>query len=161
MDAVRCLVETLERAYRRKSWHGTGLRGSLRLLYPEARLWRPGPGRPSAWELLVHAAYWKYIVLKALEPAAGHAFGERGSNFFPREDGLSEADWKEDLARLDALHLKVLQAAGRLRPADLDRPAPGRKDSAFTLLAGLAAHDLHHAGQVQLIRRLWEAAPEG
>jgi hypothetical protein len=159
VDAVQALVETLERAYRRKSWHGTGLRGSLRLVRPEARAWRPGPDRPNAWELMVHASYWKYIVLKALEPAAGHAFGEKGSNFFLREEGLSDADWGADLARLDALHLQVLQAAVRLRPADLDRPAPGRKESAFTLLAGLAAHDLHHAGQVQLIRRLWEGGP--
>lgn len=155
MDAVRCLIETLERAYRAKSWHGTGLRGSLRRVPVEARLWRPGPERPNAWELMVHAAYWKYIVLKALEPEAGHAFGERGSNFFLREEGLGEADWKEDLARLDGFHLRVLGAAARLRPADLDQPARGRAESAFTLLAGLAAHDLHHAGQVQLIRKLW------
>lgn len=154
MDAIRALVETLERAYRKKSWHGTGLRGSLRLLEPEARTWRPGPGRANAWELLVHAAYWKYIVLKALEPKAGHAFGERGSNFFPREAGLSDMDWRADLGRLDRFHHALVLAAGRLRPRDLDRPALGRKESAFTLLAGVAAHDLHHAGQVQLIRRL-------
>ena len=158
MDAIRALVETLERAYRKKSWHGTGLRGSLRLLEPEARTWRPGPDRPNAWELMVHAAYWKYIVLKALEPEAGHAFGEKGSNFFIREPGLSDTVWKGDFARLDALHGKVLLAAANLRPADLDRPAPGRKENTFTLLAGLAAHDLHHAGQVQLIRRLWEGS---
>ncbi len=155
MDAVQCLVETLERAYRRKSWHGTGLRGSLRLLKPEARLWRPGSGRPNAWELMVHASYWKFIVLKALEPESGHAFGEKGSNFFRREPPRSDTDWKGDFVRLDALHLKVLQAAGRLHPRELELPTPGRKESAFTLLAGLAAHDLHHAGQVQLIRRLW------
>lgn len=154
MEAVEVLIETLERAYRKKSWHGTNLRGTLRALPPEARLWRPGPERPNPWELATHAAYWKYIALKALEPEAGHAFGERGSNFFLREGPLGEADWKADLLRLDAFHIQLIAAAGRLRPQDLNLPAPGRRDTAFTLLAGVAAHDLHHAGQIQLIRRL-------
>jgi uncharacterized damage-inducible protein DinB len=154
MNAVDVLIETLERAYRRKSWHGTGLRGTLRLLPPAARLWRPGPERPNAWELLVHASYWKYIALKALEPEAGHAFGERGSNFFLREPPLGEAEWKADLARLDAFHADLIRAAARLRPQALDQPSPGRRDTPLSLLAGIAAHDLHHAGQIQLIRRL-------
>jgi uncharacterized damage-inducible protein DinB len=154
MEAVEVLIQTLECAYRRKSWHGTNLRGTLSRLPPEARLWRPGPERPNPWELMIHAAYWKYIVLKALEPEAGHAFGERGSNFFLREAPLSEADWKEDLRRLDAFHRALVGATGRLRPRELSLPAPGRRETAFALLAGVAAHDLHHAGQIQLIRRL-------
>ena len=152
--AIASLLAQLDEAFDRRSWHGTNLRGTLSRLPPEARLWRPGPERPNPWELMIHAAYWKYIVLKALEPEAGHAFGERGSNFFLREAPLSEADWREDLRRLDAFHRALVGATSRLRPRELSLPAPGRRETAFALLAGVAAHDLHHAGQIQLIRRL-------
>jgi hypothetical protein len=41
-----------------------------------------------------------------------------------------------------------------LTPADLRRRPAGRTVSTFALLSGIAAHDLYHAGQIQLLKRL-------
>ena len=43
--AVESLLEQLDEAYDRQSWHGTNLRGSLRGLTVDQALWRPAPGR--------------------------------------------------------------------------------------------------------------------
>jgi hypothetical protein len=42
---VQQLLEILARAYDRRSWHGTNLRGSIRGLDPDGAARRPTPGR--------------------------------------------------------------------------------------------------------------------
>ena len=41
-----------------------------------------------------------------------------------------------------------------LRPSELDVIPAGSKTSNLALIAGVAAHDLYHAGQIQLLKRL-------
>ena len=65
------LLVLLDTAYNQTSWqHGPNLRGSLRGVSLDAAAWRPRPGAHNAWELLVHAAYWKYVVWRRLTGAA-------------------------------------------------------------------------------------------
>ncbi|HEY6050809.1 MAG TPA: DinB family protein, partial [Thermoanaerobaculia bacterium] len=63
---IALLLSIVDEAYDRSAWHGPNLKGSLRRLTEEEAAWRPGPGRHSAWELAVHAAYWKYAVRRRL-----------------------------------------------------------------------------------------------
>jgi hypothetical protein len=53
---VDLLLLALDQAYGRKSWHGTNLKGALRGMTLEAASRRPGRGRPSIHELVVHLA---------------------------------------------------------------------------------------------------------
>ena len=150
---LESLLAGLDEAFQRRAWHGTNLLGSLRGVTPAEAAWRPGPGRHNVWELLVHAAYWKYAVTRRFTGEKQGSFPLRGSNWFVRNGG-SAADLREDLHLLKASHRHLLDAARRLRPADLGRrPGNGRFTSA-ELLRGAAAHDLYHAGQIQLLKRL-------
>jgi hypothetical protein len=75
-----------------------------------------------------------------------------GSNFFARPVEQSEAAWKRDIAILVAEHKTLQQAVARL---SLDSHQPGSKWRAtLYLIRGAAAHDLYHAGQIRLLRRL-------
>lgn len=150
---VALILQALDQAYDRKSWHGPNLKGALRGLTAEAAARRPGPGRPSIQELVVHLAYWKYAVLRQLVDLPRGAFPQKGSNWFPRE-GADAARWKADLALLDRLHRDLRAAAAALDPGDLDRPTAKAAHRIRDLLLGAAAHDLHHGGQIQLIKRL-------
>src|SRR3712207_2441682 len=60
------LLAVVDRAYDRRSWHGTNLRGSIRGLSAADAAWRPARGRHNVWEIVVHAAYWKYAVTRRL-----------------------------------------------------------------------------------------------
>jgi hypothetical protein len=46
------------------------------------------------------------------------------------------------------------ESISSLSPAALRRTPPGKKVSNFAVLSGIAAHDLYHAGQIQLLKRL-------
>jgi hypothetical protein len=152
-STVDVLLAGCDRAYDRKSWHGTNLRGALRGLTAREAAWRPGRGRHNVWEIAVHAAYWKYVVIRSLTGGRRGSFAVAGSNWFEREGG-SEAEWKGDLALLDATHRCLRDAIAGVDPAALERRLPGRKATRLELVTGAAAHDLYHAGQIQLIKRL-------
>lgn len=62
MTTTETLLALLDEAYDHRSWHGTNLRGALRGLPSAVAAWRPEPMRHNIWELVVHAAYWKYAV---------------------------------------------------------------------------------------------------
>ncbi|MGH7646115.1 MAG: DinB family protein, partial [Gemmatimonadales bacterium] len=63
---IRLLLEVLDQAFDRRAWHGTALWGAIRGLTPAQALWRPRPGRHNNWEVVLHTAYWKYIVRRRL-----------------------------------------------------------------------------------------------
>jgi hypothetical protein len=142
-------------AYDRKAWHGTNLRGALRGLGAAGAAWRPAPGRHNAWELAVHAAYWKYAVRRLLTGEKRGSFPLEGSNWFSRPEGAAaDRAFKADLALLAREHRLLVEAVTRVRPRELEERPPGSVYSRGRLIQGAAAHDLYHAGQIQLLKRL-------
>lgn len=152
---VTLLLRTIDQAFDTKSWHGTTLRGSLRGVTAEEAVWRPAPDRHSIWELAVHAAYWKYSVTRRLVGAERGSFPLKGSNWFPRPDGEGgEKAWKADLDLLGRMHRELRHAVAGFPEEDLDRVPPGSKFPFSELITGVAFHDIYHAGQIQLLKRL-------
>jgi hypothetical protein len=156
--AIDLLLRQLDQAYDATSWHGTNLRGSLRGLSLDELGFRPRPERHNAWELALHCAYWKYTVRRRLTGEKRGSFPLAGSNFFPRPDGAaSERDWRRDLALLDETHTSLRAAVAALPEKRLAAAAPGSRVSNLDAILGIAAHDLYHAGQIQLLKRLARA----
>ena len=153
---VSVLLLDLDQSYDHKSWHGPVLRGSLRGVSAEQAAWRPAPDRHNIWELAVHAAYWKYSVLRRLRRSDEIRFPLKGSNWFPRLEGSpSERAWKEDLQILGAVHRDLRQAVAALSDKELERIPEGSKTRLIDLVSGVARHDIYHAGQIQLLKRLY------
>jgi len=151
---VEQLLAIIDQAYDHHSWHGTNLRGSIRRVSPVQAAWRPAPGRHNIWELVVHAAYWKCAALRRLTGAARGSFPLKGSNWFERPEAADEAAWREDIALLDQTHRRLRQAVANFPAAELGGKAKGGTVTNFALVSGVAAHDLYHAGQIQLLKRL-------
>jgi hypothetical protein len=142
---VRLLLAILDQAYDHPSWHGTNLRGSIRRVSPGQAAWRSSPARHNIWELVVHAAYWKYAAWRRLTGVSRGSFPLKGSNWFPRPEETTDRAWRSDKALLDQMHVAL---------RDLRSKPRGSTVSIVALLAGVAAHDLYHAGQIQLLKRL-------
>jgi hypothetical protein len=147
----------MDAAYDKRSWHGTNLRGSIRGLTPERAAWRPQTGRHNIWELIVHAAYWKYIGLRRLTSGARGSFPLKGSNWFARPQEPSARALKADVTLLEQMHRALRDAVAALSADDLALTPSGSSVGNFALLSGVAAHDLYHAGQIQMLKRLSES----
>ena len=79
------------------------------------------------------------------------SFSLEGSNWFRRPEGAPvEADWKADLALLGAEHGALVAAVTERLPG----LAGAARAKPLHLVRGVAAHDLYHAGQVQVLKRL-------
>lgn len=160
-DVRRLVLALLDQGFNKTSWHGPNLSGALRGVSPEAAVWRPAAGRHNIAEQALHAAYWKYTVRRRLTGEQRGSFPLKGSNWFPVDGRLSEGQWREHLALLEEQHRRLRAAAEELDEKKLLLPAPGgrggtSKVSAWALLSGIAAHDVYHAGQIQLLRRMQE-----
>ena len=151
---VTTLLEMVDQAFDHSAWHGVNLKGAVRGVSATQAAWRPGKNRHNIWELVVHAAYWKYTVRRRLLGEKRGSFDLKGSNWFvrPEPGAATEKDWKQDVALLHATHVSLRDAIVHLTSADLKK-RHGRR-STRALVVGVAAHDLYHTGQIQLIKRL-------
>jgi hypothetical protein len=157
---LEVLLSVIDQAFDKKSWHGTNLRGSLRGVTCAEASWRPSPERHNIWEFTLHAAYWKYVVRRRLQDEPRGSFPREGSNWLPRPNGRTAADWKRDVRFLVDTHRSMREAIAGLRASDLSFVPADSKVSNLELISGIAAHDLYHAGQIQLLKRLGAKTPK-
>jgi hypothetical protein len=148
------LLDVLDRSYGTRSWHGTTLRGAFRGMTPAEALWRPAPDRNSAWSLLLHAAYWKYVVRRRLHGEDVEGFRRSPANWPALPDPADARALRADLRLLGDEHARLLDAVRRLPPSHLARKTPRGAFTYAQVIHGVAAHDSHHGGQVLLLRRL-------
>jgi hypothetical protein len=163
---AQLLVENVQPRPGRRGWHGGPTPvGAIRGLPAAAAAWIPAPGRKSIWQLTLHVAYWNYAVRNRLEEAVSDDRGPRRR--FPRRpanwpempavaDGRA---WQADSALLRAEHARLLRAIASV-PVNRysEKPPGGRRWTMGELILGIAQHDAYHAGQIQLVKRLWSAA---
>lgn len=149
------LLRILDEAYEKRAWHGPNLKGSLRGLGAQEASWRPGPDRHNIWEIAVHAAYWKYAIRRRLTGEKRGAFPLEGSNWFARPDVPTDKAWRADVAMLEDQHRSLRATVAKLSPTTLGVKPHGSKHPTDTLVSGGAAHDVYHAGQIQLLKRLY------
>jgi uncharacterized damage-inducible protein DinB len=151
---IALLLRLLDEAFDRKSWHGPNLRGAIRGLDAATAARRPAEGRHNIWEHVVHAAYWKYAVRRRLLGEKRGSFPLKGSNWFVRPVEATEKAWQADIALLEEMHATLRAAVAGLSRADLGKAPSCSTVSNQALLTGTALHDVYHAGQIQLLKRL-------
>ena len=158
LSPLRLLLALIDEAFDRGAWHGPTLLGSLRGVTARQAAWRPSPRRHNIWEVTVHAAYWKYAVRRRLTGEKRGSFALKGSNWFERPVGKlgagNERTWEEDVRLLIDQHRKLRAVIADLPVRALERPVQGKRHTAAYTIRGIAAHDLYHAGQIQLLKRL-------
>ena len=142
---IELLLTFMEQAYDKHAWHGPTLRGSIRGLSYKEALWRPSPKHHNIWELVLHCAYWKYVVRRRLTGMKRGSFEREGSNWFRSEKDATSVTWKKDLVLLQEQHDLLLETVASFSAEKLPR---------IDMVYGIASHDLYHAGQIQLLKRL-------
>jgi hypothetical protein len=142
---------------RGRAWHGGPTPcGAVRGVSAALAHWRPAPGRKSIWELTLHIAYWKYAVRRHLEPGPIPRFPRSPANWPAAPGRADAAQWDSDRRLLLEQHELFSRAAARFDPARLQRrPARKRTWTYGQMIIGILAHDAYHAGQIQMLKRLW------
>jgi len=146
------ILNLFEEGFERKTWHGPNLWQALKGVSARQAAWRPATARHNIWEETLHAAYWKYAVRRRLQGGQRGSFVLKGSNFFVRPEPrkLTAAAWAADKAILRHEHAALREVL----KAVLAKPVT---DKVRRMLWGVAFHDVYHAGQIRLLRRLMDS----
>ena len=153
-ERIRLLLEVFDQAYTAPAWHGTPLKGTIRGVSARQALWRPGPRRHNIWELVLHTAYWKCMVRRRLLRDETISFPRHGSNFPALPDAPTDAAWRRDRGLLDEQHALLRDAIAHVPPGHLGRRGWRSKWPIKAEIYGIASHDLYHAGQIQILKKL-------
>lgn len=148
----RVLSRILEEGWGPGAWHGADLAAALSDVSPELAFWRPAPGRHNLAEIALHHAWCARSARAQLSGETPGPFVLPGDDWFPLSPDAA-LSWPEihaaaaaEIERLGDLVAAI--AAGRAK-------SPLAEAERFDLVLGITCHADYHAGQVQLVKRLY------
>jgi len=134
------------------SWHGPNVKAALADVTPELAFWRPAHERHNIAEIALHHAYCERSVRGQLSGTTPEPFVLEGEDWFELPDANRLA-WPEIVAALDAEHRRLDSLVTNIGAGQV--PSPLTETERFDLVLGITCHAVYHAGQVQLIKRLY------
>ncbi|HEY6390646.1 MAG TPA: DinB family protein [Bryobacteraceae bacterium] len=146
------IASQLRRSYEGIAWHGRSLRELLDGMTAERAAAKPIPDAHSVWELVLHVEAWERMALTTLE---GQPFESMtgDSDWPPVRETTAEA-WQTALERLQSTTSKLIETIRSMEEAKLDEIVAGKEFNHYFLLHGVVQHNLYHAGQIAVLRKL-------
>jgi uncharacterized damage-inducible protein DinB len=160
MDIVTWIGERFDLTNRLGNWAAHGVGPALDGVTVAMANWRPASDQHTIAETIAHLAYHRELVALRLrgEPK-DYRQEEDWQAGPPTEDGLARVR-----SRLDRSHRDVAAAIADLKPEQLLEPLMGSWLSPkvitrrIDLAVDIATHDLYHAGQIFVLKRLYAGA---
>jgi uncharacterized damage-inducible protein DinB len=152
-EAAR-IADQLRRAFEGEAWHGDSVFEILEGVTAAQAASRPIAGAHTIWELVLHIAAWDGAALRRL---GGAAVELSDAENFPAGADASEAAWRAALARVRRVHEELVAAVAALPDSRLHDIVPGKEGAHYTfyyMLHGVAQHELYHAGQIALLKKM-------
>ena len=137
------------------AWHGPSVQRVLEGTTATSASFRLEGGH-SIWEITLHIAFWDEICRRRLEgEAIALTTGDPGD--WPDCPAPTEEAWEATRHRLRRAQVALVDAVARLGANDLLGQTPGCVWTHHTMVHGTLHHDLYHAGQIAILRRVLEA----
>jgi hypothetical protein len=149
----RLTPRVLQEGFGPGAWHGPDLKAALADVTSSLALWRPAAGRHNIAEIALHHAYFVRSVRSQLSAAPAEPFVAEGEDWFEVSD--------ERRLSWTAIYTTLESEQDRLRATVEDieterNTSAMTPDERFALVLGITCHAVYHAGQIQLIKRLYE-----
>ncbi len=151
MSEVSRILDQLRRAWDGEAWHGPPLWKILAKTTAEHAVARPVPGAHSIAEIVLHVAAWHEAASRQIQ---GLDYTPSPAENWPEATGLGEPAWQNTLFELRRTFEELCVGVERLKDEQLDQLVASKKYSYYVLLHGVVQHDLYHAGQIKLLRKL-------
>ncbi|MGD0570948.1 MAG: DinB family protein [Candidatus Sulfotelmatobacter sp.] len=145
------IAEQLRRAFEGDAWHGPALLELLEDVDAATAAAKPLPDVHSIWELVLHIAAWDGAACRRL---AGEKIQLAGMANFPVVPRPSEVAWRKAVAHARRTHDALVKTVAALPEARLRERVPGKKYDFYFMLHGVAQHELYHAGQIAILKKL-------
>jgi uncharacterized damage-inducible protein DinB len=161
-EAAR-LIEELQRQIDGEPWHGPSVMDVLEGVTSDQAAQRVSKSAHSIWELVLHMTGWKREVAARLK---GKEAGEPAAGDWPAIGDVDEARWRAAKADLFRAQQELASAIGALPPERLHEPVKDFRDNAlgtgmtaYQTISGIMQHDVYHAGQIALLKKIVSNTP--
>ncbi|TAE55967.1 MAG: DinB family protein [Bacteroidetes bacterium] len=148
------ISETLHESIFGEPWYGTSLFDLLEGVSADDAAAHPLPGRHSIWELVLHITAWRKFVIEKLRGNEAFDLRYDTPEEWPAVGDTSAESWDEALGSLSDSQLQLEAELAGFQEARLTEPVGGREYDLGYLLYGILQHDVYHAGQVALLKRV-------
>ena len=145
------IAEQLRRAFEGDAWHGPALLELLEDVDAATAAARSVPGAHSIWELVLHVAVWDAAALRRL---AGEKSEPTGLANFPYVPKPTEAAWRKAIAHTKRTHDVLVKTVAASPESRLRDRVPGKRYDFYFMLHGVVQHELYHAGQIALLKKV-------
>jgi uncharacterized damage-inducible protein DinB len=156
MSEAKRIAGQLRNAYEGPAWHGPSLRELLSNVSATQAVARPKEGIHNIWELVAHIITWERVSMRRIA-------GEQITTIppevnFPTINQADDLRWQQTLDELASVHRELTDVILRLGDDQLSAQIPtdvsGQKVSVYVTLHGIIQHNLYHAGQIALLKKL-------
>ena len=154
MSECRRIADQLRRAFEGEAWHGPAVLELLEGVDAQKASQRPSNDVHSIWEIVRHIGVWDDAAIRRM---GGGVVQPTGETDWPKVTDVSEAAWKATVAELIRTHNTLVEQVEAMPQARLDERVPGKKPEFYNfyyMLHGIAQHELYHAGQIALLKKL-------
>lgn len=151
MPEIKRIIAQIDAGFKGEAWHGPSVLEVVKgVTAAQAARWQIGDSH-TCWEIVLHIACWKNAARRRL---LGEKYNPTDEENFPAVTDTGDAAWNKTLAALKKSHTQLVKAAAKLSDRRLDKPFPGQRATPYQILHGVVQHDIYHAGQIMLMRKL-------
>lgn len=151
MDEIGRIEKQLTLAFEGGAWHGPGVLETLEGVTAMQAAAHPLLGAHSIWELVFHIAAWEAACCRRL---AGDRAELTTDEDWPPVNDTTEAAWAAAKSALVEGHHKLRESIAFLTEARLDEPILHNMPSVYVTIHGVIQHDLYHAGQIAILKKV-------
>jgi uncharacterized damage-inducible protein DinB len=154
MSENQRLSDQIRRAFEGNAWHGDSVIELLADVDAKTAAAHPIKNAHSIWELVLHVATWDDVVRRRI---GGKAVMPTDEENFPPVKDTSEAAWRKALEHSKHTHNELVKAVAGFPDSRLQEQVPGKTQdyyNFFYMFSGIAQHELYHAGQIALLKKM-------
>ena len=148
MRAIERILDQLNRAWGGPSWTGVDIRPLLDDVTDAQARAHPLPDVHSIIELVTHMSATMDLVTYRL---AGNP-----KELTSEEDwrDVTQLPWADAVGEIENAESRLSDAVARLSVEDLDRIVAGREYTIYVMVHGVIQHNLYHAGQIAVLKKI-------
>lgn len=155
MNELERIEDQVRRSIEGEAWHGPSLMELLRDLTADEAVMKPIRDAHSIWEIVLHVITDAELVLERL---AGKPASYSGEQDWPPVREKSNEAWSSAIKSLQNASARLRKTILQLDAAGLDEPIVEGFSSVYVTLHGTLQHNLYHAGQIALLKKIIRSA---
>ena len=157
MREVERITDQLKRAFEGEAWHGPSVLETIEGISSQQAAAHPFEGIHSVWEIVLHIAAWERAVLRRLNGDRAQLLTEED---WPMVAAIGDEAWEQSRQALKQGHDDLRSAIASLDESRLDQPIIEGLASVYVTLHGIVQHDLYHAGQIAILKKVTQEGRE-